>query len=987
MLVASWAGYKARADSGHPAATEEEEEYVVEVIYGERIRKGVRQFHVKWQGYPSSDDDTWEPEENLANCAGKLQAFKAAAKTKVQSPVAPKKVVPTRPCSKCKEPVRLARASQATGADTTREFLCAPCQKKARTVCCADCKQDFLLPRASRATGAGTRKFFCTACKKKARTVSCARCNEDVQLSRASRATSAGTGHFFCAACKEEAPCRESVCPVCGDCTAVGVKYQARYSRYEACAGCKQASGVEVIGGDLLKLAQASPASIVGAGRLARYAHELKSGNQLTDGHYEALLERAHTAIQQHMHVRDEEKVALADQFETAMQYKGHCCAVCGIRDVELDYTEVYFDRSGNKSTGTVNTAAGLRVSSKKRAVQLRALPDWLHVKSTRVTELQEIKRMVYVEHDDAPGQFVRTEISALDMRHIMRVQNGYVHLIEEAVDVSPDDVALMFVCAHCVTALPSASTRKQKRATTSSTAADSATTAVANSTATSAPAVPDSNVVDDDIGTARKDPRPVDSMAKHDYGRRYLSAAAVDRLRLELQRTADATTEEVDTLMAERLLALPPCGWRLPVASKLETMLVAKAYLHIMSLKIAEATGGCVSRHATMKKHTIYFPLALLDVDNRRHCEPWSNTQDAVDALKIAVRRIKLVFVGSDGKFDRFKRAALTMQQMQLRPKVVFTLLMMQSMALQEQAAKTGATPGVTVLELAKLEEALSENQLSELITPESVSEPPASTVQTAPTGDQDIAHVRTDRGCKKSGSNRTDGGSSCAGQRRALPHESETDIEEEPIAGCADVSNVARDVMLGVTRLLQRGSDKLDDYGGQPQALYDAHFPLFPIQEGLELGKKLSVHKTRHMSLFYDGRFAHDLSLIFGLADTLSRHAVNKAVFVQALNTPHAQKKIEELMKDSQLSDRLRRACLDPRGEEAVALLHDIMPFVNMSCRKTPYTNGSRAAFLGTLLAHHRSMGPSCRALFTLPAPCCVYHIHYRAALTQRR
>lgn len=51
---------------------------------------------------------------------------------------------------------------------------------------------------------------------------------------------------------------------------------------------------------------------------------------------------------------------------------------------------------------------------------------------------------------------------------------------------------------------------------------------------------------------------------------------------------------------------------------------------------------------------------------------------------------------------------------------------------------------------------------QLHVLITPESVSEPPASTVQTAPTGDQDIAHVRTDRGCKKSGSNRTDGGSS---------------------------------------------------------------------------------------------------------------------------------------------------------------------------------------------------------------------------------
>jgi hypothetical protein len=241
-------------------------------------------------------------------------------------------------------------------------------------------------------------------------------------------------------------------------------------------------------------------------------------------------------------------------------------------------------------------------------------------------------------------------------------------------------------------------------------------------------------------------------------------------------------------------------CGWLHDTT--MAHMCVATTAVHVYSRS---------TRRLPVKKHTIYFPLALLDVDNRRHCEPWSNTQDAVDALKIAVRRIKLVFVGSDGKFDRFKRAALTMQQMQLRPKVVFTQLMLQSMALQEQAAKTGATPGVTVLELAKLEEALSENQLSELITPESVSEPPANSVQQAPTGDQDTAHVRTDRGCNSSGSNRTDGGSSCAGQRHALPHESGADIEEEPIAGCADVSNVARDVMLGVTRLLQRGSSFL--------------------------------------------------------------------------------------------------------------------------------------------------------------------------------
>ena len=31
---------------------------------------------------------------------------------------------------------------------------------------------------------------------------------------------------------------------------------------------------------------------------------------------------------------------------------------------------------------------------------------------------------------------------------------------------------------------------------------------------------------------------------------------------------------------------------------------------------------------------------------------------------------------------------------------------------------------------------------------------------------------------------------------------------------------------------------------------------------------------------------------------------------------------------MKDGELRDKLRRACQDPRGEEAVALVHAIMP-----------------------------------------------------------
>jgi hypothetical protein len=212
---------------------EEEDEFVVDAICGVRTHEGVQQFKVTWEGYPSSES-TWEPKENLKNCAAKLQAFEAAA-TKASALATP---FPTRLCSRCKEPVQIARASRSTG---VRDFMCVTCKKQARTVCCARCNQDIVLKRASEATGARGRL--------------CKECADRVREGR----------HRF-------------VCPVCGDLvTAGGTRYQACYSRYEACTACKQANGVDVIGGDLLQLAQSTPADIVGAGRLAQHAQRLKS--------------------------------------------------------------------------------------------------------------------------------------------------------------------------------------------------------------------------------------------------------------------------------------------------------------------------------------------------------------------------------------------------------------------------------------------------------------------------------------------------------------------------------------------------------------------------------------------------------------------------------------------------------------------------------------------------------------------------------------
>jgi hypothetical protein len=70
-----------QSKSGSSGEEEAEDEYVVEAICGSRTRNGVRQFEIKWEGFPSSDN-TWEPEENLSHSADKLVDFKAAKEKK-----------------------------------------------------------------------------------------------------------------------------------------------------------------------------------------------------------------------------------------------------------------------------------------------------------------------------------------------------------------------------------------------------------------------------------------------------------------------------------------------------------------------------------------------------------------------------------------------------------------------------------------------------------------------------------------------------------------------------------------------------------------------------------------------------------------------------------------------------------------------------------------------------------------------------------------
>jgi hypothetical protein len=254
---------------------------------------------------------------------------------------------------------------------------------------------------------------------------------------------------FFCAEHKPAAACGVCGQPTGGIQHATHMQPFTQFALCELCTSRRRQSG-----GDLLELAQSSMANIVAASKLAQYVSDLENDTSLwyemqAAMEAEALgreqsaaamieaekigdLERAklrqvlhapaRDAINQHMHVHDDEKVQLAESYRDAVRYAGNCCATCGVRDPASAYTCKMFSLRGQpcSRSGYLRRRGDSGTGAPMHNERLVELPQWLFMSCAAAEILEAHTCELYIPKYDDPDSFEAVQVTALDLHHVM---------------------------------------------------------------------------------------------------------------------------------------------------------------------------------------------------------------------------------------------------------------------------------------------------------------------------------------------------------------------------------------------------------------------------------------------------------------------------------------------------------------------------------------------------------------------------------------
>ena len=157
----------------------------------------------------------------------------------------------------------------------------------------------------------------------------------------------------------------------------------------------------------------------------------------------------------------------------------------------------------------------------------------------------------------------------------------------------------------------------------------------------------------------------------------------------------------------------------------------------------------------------------------------------------------------------------------------------------------------------------------------------------------------------------------------------------------------------------LLRRGETPLNDYDDAAVAIYRTFWTLFPLRQGLPIGQALSHKDTRRLMLHHDNRYALCLPLLYHLANTSMRHAVNKAVNVKVQSHAKAFDAFSKMVTDKDFVELLERAQNNPKGADARQLVASVLPFLTLCGKCVPWGTQERTADMTTGIALHRHGG----------------------------
>ena len=128
-----------------------------------------------------------------------------------------------------------------------------------------------------------------------------------------------------------------------------------------------------------------------------------------------------------------------------------------------------------------------------------------------------------------------------------------------------------------------------------------------------------------------------------------------------------------------------------------------------------------------------------------------------------------------------------------------------------------------------------------------------------------------------------------------------------------------------------VRRVNDPENDYNNAADTLYATWWPKFRLGSGLMKGKTIPKQKMRHMFLYFDNRYAHELPLMFHCANTVLRHAVNQSVGARVKSSKSAFADFMQTINDPRFVALLEEAKLNPKGPSArlvtktIILTHD--------------------------------------------------------------